>query len=142
MDNKISIIFGVPSHGWLPVNFSYNEFDLNFGASDVLNDPIEELYNAITKLQDRESRQITWWVEPEAYLFEIEKNGENLTLEIIETEDLHKQSAAKKSLLKITVEEEQIIIPFRKALKLFCSQTYENNNWPYIMDKNKLEALL
>ena len=141
MDNKIIIEFGIPIHGWLPVNFNLNEFHLNFEASDVLNNPIEELYNAITKLQDKESRQITWWLEPAAYIFEIEKKGKNLTFEITQTENLHKQSAPKKSLLKITAEEEQIIIPFRKALKLFCSQTYENNNWSYIMDKNKVEAL-
>src|SRR5688500_20375043 len=90
MNHSISIKLGTPEHGWLPVNFNYQDFHIDFAASDVLNDPIEELYNAITKLQDNYSRQIIWWLEPGAYYFDLEKKGQEITLKISFTDDLHK----------------------------------------------------
>ncbi len=45
MTNLILVTFGTPEHDWLPVDFHYNDFSLDFDASAVLNDPIEELYN-------------------------------------------------------------------------------------------------
>ena len=52
MDNSISVELGQPEHGWLPVEIHYKDFHLNFAASDVLNNPTEELYNPVIKLND------------------------------------------------------------------------------------------
>jgi len=141
MDSSISITLGTPEHGWLPVDFHYKDFHLNFDASDVLNDPIEELFNVVTKLQDNEHRQVTWWLEPAAYLFEIERTGQIFILTIKEAKHLHNESAAKRLLLTITGDNRQIIEPFRVALRTFSSQTYEENHWPYKLDKNKVQGL-
>jgi hypothetical protein len=45
MKNRISITLGTPEYGWLPVDFCYNDFKINFDASNAINDPIDELYN-------------------------------------------------------------------------------------------------
>ena len=95
MENTILISFGKPHGGWLPVNFNYNDFHLNFDASDAVNYPLEELYSIITELQDNLSRQIIWWLEPQAYFFEFEKNGDKINLHITETLDLHDENIEK-----------------------------------------------
>jgi len=141
MENSISIVFGTPEHGWLPVDFHYKDFHLDFAASDVLNDPTEELYSAVTKLQDNEVKRITWWLEPGAYFFDFERKGQVITLTIIETDHLHNESAAKSELIKITGDDKEIIEPFRYRLKQFFSQTYEENHWPYNLDKSKIKDL-
>ncbi|MEA4917265.1 hypothetical protein [Proteiniphilum sp.] len=79
MDNSISITFGTPKHGWLPIDFHYQDFHLDFDASDALNDPIEELYNAVTNLQDNELKRITWWLEPSAYFLTLKEKDKVLT---------------------------------------------------------------
>ena len=141
MENLISVTFGVPSHGWLPVDFRHQDFHLEFDASDVLNDPLDELYNAITKIQNNERRQITWWLEPGAYFFDIEKRGENIVLAISETSDLHNAKAVKEVLHTIKGDDAQIIKPLRVALKKFCSITYHEEQWPYKFDKHNIETL-
>ncbi len=141
MDNSISIVFGIPEHGWLPVDFHYKDFHLEFDASDVLNDPTEELYSAVKKLQDNEIKRITWWLEPGAYFFDFERKGQIITLTIIETDDLHDESSAQTELIKITGNDKGIIEPFRNLLKQFYLQTYEENHWPYNLDKSKIEEI-
>ncbi|MBL7890123.1 MAG: hypothetical protein JNL24_11235 [Bacteroidia bacterium] len=141
MDNSISVELGQPEHGWLPVEFHYKDFHLNFAASDVLNNPTEELYNAVIKLNDNEVKRTTWWLEPGAYFFDFEKKGSVIILTIIETEDLHHESSSKKELVKITGNDQEIVEPFRIVLRQFISQTFEKNNWPYNLDKNKMMDL-
>lgn len=141
MDNSISIVLGTPKHGWLPVDFHYKDFHLEFAASDVLNDPIEELYEIVTKLQDDEVKRTTWWLEPAAYFFDFEKKGQIITLTIIETDDLHNETAENTQLLIITGDEKGVIEPFRNELRQFSSHTHEENHWPYNLDKNKIKDL-
>jgi hypothetical protein len=137
MDNSISIFFGTPVYGWLPVDFRYNNFHLEFDASDALNDPIEDLYNAITKLGNNEYKQVTWWLEPGAYFFNIEKLGQSIHLTITETDDLYGENPDKTVLQIVTGDSKQIIEPFRNALKKFCSQTYDKSHWPNNLDRHK-----
>jgi hypothetical protein len=141
MTDLILVTFGTPEHGWLPLDFHYNDFGLDFDASDVLNDSIEELYNVITKLQNNEQRRITWWLEPGAYFFDFERKDEKYTLTIIDTGDLLNKNEKKVVLTTITGDRKKIIEPFRIALKQFISQSYEETHWPFSLDKNKIENL-
>lgn len=138
INDSISVAFGTPIHGWLPVNFQYNDFKLEFDTSDALNDPLEDLYNTVTKLQNNELRRITWWLEPAAYFFDFERTDEKYTLTIIDTDDLHNDSADKKSLIIVTGDKRKIIEPFRIALKQFLNHSYEETNWPYNLDEKKV----
>ena len=124
MDNSISIVLGTPEHGWLPVDFLHKDFHLDFEASDVLNDPTVELYNVVTSLQHNEVKRTTWWLEPGAYFFDFERKGQIITLTIIETDDLHDETAENKQLITIIGEEKEIIEPFRIVLRQFTKVSH------------------
>jgi hypothetical protein len=141
MDNSIVITLGIPKHGWLPIDFCYKDFHLHFEASDVAVDSIEELYNAVTELQNKEFKRITWYLEPAAYFFDIQKKGERINLSIFETDDLHHKMVEETLLLTITGTNKEIIEPFRVVLRQFSSQTYEEIHWPYNLDKDKIQRL-
>ncbi|MFN8361953.1 MAG: hypothetical protein U0264_18760 [Candidatus Kapaibacterium sp.] len=141
MNNSLSIVFGEPEHGWLPVDLHYNDFHLAFDASDVINDPIEELYNAVTKLCDNDIRRVTWYLEPGGIFFDFEKQGQSITLTILETEDLHRKVDENKQLIIITQNKKEVIKPFRTALWHFSSKTYEEIHWPYRLDNNSIKDL-
>lgn len=138
MDNTVSVIFGKPHHGWLPVSFHYKEFQLDFEASDVLNDPIEEVCALVAELKDNECKRITWWLEPAAYFFDVVRKGSSYSLAIIETEDLHNEQAAKTQLISITGEFNEIMEPFRMAVKHFAAQTFDEMHWPYKYEMDNL----
>ena len=130
MDASIIIAFGMPEHGWLPVDFHYGDCHLQFYASDVLNDPIEEL-RGITTMYPQECRQVSWWLEPAGYIFDFAKNGQNMTLTIYETDDLHSTNAETLPILTIEAKSEQITEPFHTALKQFWSMQYEEKHWKH-----------
>jgi len=141
MDNSLHVSFGTPIHGWLPVDLKYQKFHLEFEASDVLNDPLDELFNILIIQQHYKSEQVTWWLEPGAYFFEFEWNEDAITLIISETHDLHDDKVERIVIQIITGERKQIIEPFRNALIQFCSQTIEESHWASNMDKSKIEKL-
>lgn len=129
MDKSISIILRTPDYGWLPVTFRYQEFNLDFYASNVLNDPVEELLDIAYELKDKEKKRITWWREAPAYFFDVEKNGNSYCLTISETTDLLKKTAENKLILTITGTEKEIIEPLRVALQQFAELEYERSHW-------------
>jgi hypothetical protein len=67
------IAFGWWSAGWLPVSITIGDFDAHFDASNVLNDPIEELLDmAIFAMSGRSgTRRVDLWMEPEGWAVEI-----------------------------------------------------------------------
>jgi len=141
MNDSISITFGIPEHGWLPVRFRYKDFRLDFEASDALNDPVEELFNIVTKQQDNETRRATWWLEPGAYFFDVEKTGSDIRLTICYTENINNDNAPQTIVQTITGDEKQIIEPFKIALQQFCSQTYDEIHWPYKLTNYSIDSL-
>lgn len=89
MGNLIQINIGPPLHGWLPINYYYDGLRLDFHASDVLNNPIDEIYKTIIRLKEGKPGQIMCWLEPAAYYFYFEKTYNDYILTISETDDIH-----------------------------------------------------
>ncbi len=141
MENDFFISFGIPKHGWLPVTFRYKDFSLDFDASDVLNDPIEEVFLLTISNQPSERRTVTWWLEPVAYIFNFEINMQTITLNIIEKDDLHKDSSNEKTLITISGNKHEIINHFRAALKEFAKQKFEEEHWSFSLSKEKINML-
>jgi len=128
MENRISITLGTPDCGWLPVDFRYKDFQIDFDASNVFNDPVDELIYVTTKLQDNETKRITFWLEAPAYFFDITKNGDNYSLTVSYTDDLD-EVAETELMLTIKGNADEIIKPLRLALKDFEMLEYEKQHW-------------
>jgi [ribosomal protein S5]-alanine N-acetyltransferase len=125
MDSKISITFGTPENGWLPVAFRYKDIKIDIEASNVLNDPISEIKFVITQLKDDETKRITFWIEAPAYYFEITKHGNEINLfKIYSDKDVMKfrGSAAFESLddvrkmIQRTIDQINLKSEFRFAI--------------------------
>ncbi|UPQ78589.1 hypothetical protein M0M57_13280 [Flavobacterium azooxidireducens] len=129
MNNSISIKFGEPLHGWMAVDIYYQDFHLNFNASNVLNNPISELSTIINNIKDNDLQRIVWWLEPGAYFIDIQKNGEIFSLKIIETGNLHNSNSSKSEIITIQGNENQILKPIFKELHHFYSQNYHEKHW-------------
>ncbi len=141
MSPKLLFTLGTPDHGWLPVELRYGDFYLSIDASDVPNDPLEALLLVVTQLKSNEQRRVTWWLEPAAYFFDFTKIGEELVLQVLQTNDLNQERAEEQQLIKIKGTAREILRPFRAALKQFYNITYEEKHWPYPPDKNKIANL-
>lgn len=138
-EKPLIITFGVPHHGWLPVQFSAGAVKLEFAASDVLNDPLDELYKSIQRLLNNKTGQVTWWLEPYTYFFYFERTGaEGFRLTISEAPDM---DAGRKPLAVLDGSYKQLIAPMRKALLEFCDFSYEETHWPSSYTRADIEAI-
>lgn len=129
MDNSISITLGTPDYGWLPVAFRYKDFHIDFNASNVLNDPIDEINYVITQLKDNETKRVTFWLEAPAYYFDVTKNGNNFILTISYSDDWFDKITEPNLLQTIKGSEDEIIEPLRSALKRFEALNYDKQHW-------------
>lgn len=141
MNAELLFTIGIPEYGWLPAELHYGDFYLLIDASDVLNDPLEELLLVVTQLKHKEQRRVTWWLEPAAYFFDFTKIDEELVFQVFQINDLNGESAEEKQLIKVKGTARQILRPFQEALKQFYNITYEEKHWPYPPDKNKIAIL-
>jgi hypothetical protein len=135
----IHISIGTPQHGWLPVIFRNKDISLDLHALNVLNDPIEQLYNVIINLKHEEERQVIWWLEPGAYILGFKRENQNVTLRISEKKDLNVESSEELVLTVITGNNKEIINPFFVALKDFVSKDFAENDWPYKLNKEQIK---
>jgi hypothetical protein len=137
MDNAISITFGTPHYGWLPVTFQYKDFQLSFEASNVLNDPIDDIIYLTLHLQDKETKRIAFWLESPAYYFDITKNGSEFILTISYSDDLLDDVTKTDLLHTIKGSEGEIIEPCRSALKQFEELIYDKQHWYGFNDEDE-----
>lgn len=139
MKEPLMITFGAPHHGWLPVEFKAASLSLQFEASAVLNEPLEEPYAGIKRVLEYKSGPVTWWLEPDTYFFYFERTGpKDFRLKLSEADDTDKE---KKQLLVLEGSYKELIAPIRKALLAFCDLEYEEKHWPVSFTKADIEKL-
>ena len=138
MDNNISITFGTPEHGWLPVDLSSNDYKLSIDVSDVPINPLEDLCNVLQDVTKGHKSEVYWNLEPVAVFFEFEKSGKEYQLSISQAAD-NRSFRETKKIIKGSFQE--IIFPFINCTTKFYSQTYDEKHWPTV-DKRKLDKLI
>jgi len=110
LQNKLTVRFGVPEHGWLPVMFQAGDFELQFAASNVPNNPLADLCSTLVLVLQGVSAEVRWHLEPDWYYFRFEVGGELCTL-IITEEPSHVE------ISRVTRTIKSLIMPFYRALK-------------------------
>lgn len=139
MNQPLTLKFGIPSHGWLPVDLKAGSLHLNFHASDVLNNPLDELYISIKRLLEHKTGEVTWWLEPYTYFFYFERTGtKDFRLTISEARHIDKE---KQQVEAFEGTYKELIAPMRKALLDFCELEYDERQWPFGYKKEDVEKL-
>jgi hypothetical protein len=139
LKEKIKVNFGKPLHGWLPVSLAAGQFELEFRASDVPENPLYLLVDALLKaLVDLES-EVWWHLEPDGFYFNFEPHGnEECTLKISYTNGVPPEMV--KKVFEIRGDFKKILLPFWRAVREFDSHDYSKHHWPktHVDDLNKL----
>jgi hypothetical protein len=75
--------FAPPTYGSIPVEIFIGQENCKFVASNVLNDPIEELIDGILHiLRYSDLAIIHWWLEPDWHTLELKTQFDSNNLEI------------------------------------------------------------
>lgn len=124
------IRFGLPEHGWLPVEMLVDGYVLQFDASDVPVNPLDELCSALILLVQGESVAVDWHLEPARNQFRFESKAQEIVLHIYEQE---------MAAYKFIGTFETVVLPFYRALKKTATSQH-GANWP-VTDSAKIEKL-
>lgn len=127
--NNLSITFGIPDFGWLPVVFHYNEFHLEMGVSNVLNDPLDELKDLVDHLEESHSKRITWWLEAPAYYFDFQKKDDAYFFKFFYVDDIFDNKIVPKLIWETSGNKNEIIEPFRRGLHDFSKIEFDKRHW-------------
>ena len=113
--NKLKVHLGNPEHGWVPVTVEHNSTKIEFHGSDVPNNPIQDLNDALYKITNGETSEVWWHLEPAGYFFVFENSNNKIILKVLYADDFKISEA--KEVMKVEGTVESIIIPMWRGLK-------------------------
>ncbi|MEO1450279.1 MAG: hypothetical protein AAFV07_12175 [Bacteroidota bacterium] len=126
--HRAYLSLGEPEAGWLPTTFRHQDFELEFNASNVPTDPIEQLSSTLIQLSrgSNYSDRVVWHLEPFCYYFQLQKSGETYRLLISESATYEGSDTLIK---EIEGDFDSLILPLYRGLKKFWSQGTTLPGW-------------
>ena len=113
----IQISLGIPEHGWLPLEFSADDFVLYLDVSDVPVNPLAELCSALIIAFQGGTSEVGWHLEPAWCFFRFEHTGQKIILRILNSDGFGKQTS---EIFQTTGTVDTVLMPFYRALKGSC----------------------
>ncbi|RYE38965.1 MAG: hypothetical protein EOP48_26350 [Sphingobacteriales bacterium] len=136
------LILGKPSVGWLPVEIRVNDFHLSFDASDLGLNVIDQLAEMLTRLDVGQASQCYFYLEPGAYILNVEPVSNRAVLRIEFVEDFNNQDiSSPETKFKSEINLIEFRTSIRNALRAFRDFDYEMEDWP-TPEKNALLSQL
>lgn len=120
--NKLQITFGEPEHHWLPVHLIIADFDLEFEASPILNDPIEQLIETLIMVSEGIDAEVLWFLEPLEYIFRFKLKSGGVSLLIT----VKAEESSESEVYQFTGDFHAVVLPFWRAIKA----RFANNQFP------------
>jgi hypothetical protein len=116
-----------PVHGWLPLTVTVDGQRLHIDASDVPNDPVRDLENALDSVVRGIEARVFLHLEPGAYAFLFSPNEDRVGLTVTLGEN---SEAHGDSILSVDGNRREILLPFWRFLKHFKSRGFAEPHWP------------
>ena len=128
--SDLKLNFQKPEHGWVPVKLEYKEKVIEFDGSDVPNNPIQGLIDALLKIIRGDSSEVWWNLEPDGYFFTFERNNENIIFRVFFAENSEEYN--RREVLCVEGEINKIVLPMWRGLKKFLSYSAVEPHWPEV----------
>jgi hypothetical protein len=123
----LKLTFGAPRNGWLPTRLLVGEKSLDFSASRVPNNPVQELIDALDKLENEQAASVWWNLEPDGYFFAFSVMHGNIHFIVSYAHDGKKQNAISQADLIGTKED--ILTPLWRGLRNLESLNIQESHW-------------
>jgi hypothetical protein len=127
---RITIRHEPPSHGWLSLQLSIDGQDVEIDASDVPNNPIQELIDTLDRVVNGIESTVWWNLEPDGYFMTFTPLGEDIALRL----EYAQLSDRNRSRVVVAVrgQRAEILLPFWRFLREFQSHDYVTPHWPSV----------
>lgn len=125
----ITVTYEPPEHGWVRLCVTIVGREIQIDASDVPNNPVQELVVAVREFSEGRDASVWWHLEPVWYVMSFKHVLGGMRLEIERREspddDTSKQPIAAYS-------GADVIRPFLAFLQDFRSREFAEGDWPEV----------
>jgi hypothetical protein len=135
---RIQIRHDAPSHGWLPLRLSVSGHEIDIIVSDVPNNPIQELLEALESAARGREASVWLHLEPDGYFMRFSPIGDEINF-LLEFAAASKSSRAE-DVLSVQGSRVEILLPFWRFLRDFQSYDYSEPDWPSV-DYERIAAV-
>ncbi|GMV31195.1 MAG: hypothetical protein AMXMBFR59_33200 [Rhodanobacteraceae bacterium] len=124
----VSLRFSPPRAGWMAVRLAVDESVLKFDVSDVPNNVIEELFDAVAATAAGRGGTVWWHDEPAGYWLELATaDDDRVRLRLWHRE--YEADRPGRELLDITGCRRELLLPLWRGLRQFASYSCEASDW-------------
>jgi hypothetical protein len=129
--SRITVRHLPPKHGWLTFYVGVDEHTVEIDASDVPNNPIQNLLDAIRRVSQGENARVWWHLEPGWYVFDFEHRGHDLVFRIALVNDTI--SGYRETMVaSIETTPSDVLLPLWRFLRRFQSEHHREPHWPEV----------
>ena len=129
LSSPVFVRFGQPKHGWLPVTFEADGFQLEFYDSHIPLNPLDSLCEALAVVPAGGRARVMWHLEPAVYWFAFENLSGEIILEITGAPRYNQPGIC---LLRLTGSIRTILRPFYRALTSLATLEFNETHWPVV----------
>lgn len=136
--SPLELSFAQPAHGWLPVRLAAGTSTIEFAASDALNNPVEELIDALHRACGGREASVWWHLEPGGYYFEFAPIGDEVELRVLFTEN--SDGRERTEVIAARGTKQELLLPLWHGLRQLQSLDTREPHWPNV-DYGRMENL-
>jgi hypothetical protein len=125
----ITVSFGEPYRGWLPVALCANTFELSLAVSAIPANPLDSLCEALVVVAAGGNAQVLWNLEPAEYWFNFENQAGAIMLTIAKRSSHH---LPLNQVCQLPGTAKEVLAPFYLALTRFAAHSYSEAHWPQL----------
>lgn len=134
---KIELNLGNPKNGWLPIELKSTEFELEFNASNIPENPTDKICESLILALKGIETETCWNLEPECYFFKLKPSEKGIDFFISKSGGI----TAKQNLIyELNGNFELVVLPIYRSLKKFSTLEFDKTDWKKI-DQTKLDKL-
>jgi hypothetical protein len=126
----ISVRHSPPKHGWLTLSLCLGSQDFVIDASDVPNNPVQDLISALEEASAGRAAAMWWNLEPDGYFMRFNPMADGIEFSLEFSKNSNENDANIIARLQGTAAE--VLLPFWKFLCEFQSHDYSQKHWPMV----------
>ena len=119
---------GKPDNGWVSVCVETGSDRIEFDASDVPNDPISCLIEAIRCAAAGRESSVWWHLEPSGFYFDFEPIAEGVRLRVLHEPGSDRSKAKVRAVIEGSISD--ILLPLWRGLQQFEAYGLSEPHWP------------
>jgi hypothetical protein len=128
MPAALKLTFGEPHHGWLPIHLEVGSHVIEFVASDVPNNPVQQPVDALAYAVRGEAAEVWWHLEPDGYYFRFSPSPTGVELRVLYSH--HSVAQAQSEVASALGKNAEVLLPIWRALRGFEAEAYSEPHWP------------